>query len=262
MTTGAHPVMLAFSHDWAKLFPSAKEAGIVGDLRHELRGGYHISREDNPAGNYSIVRPDDQYGPVDMASAVDMSMSPSDMKACTARLVAAFTNVNDPRRKYLNAFNGTMDGKNARRWDVYARTVKDASEDHLWHIHLEIRRRYLSSPVATRAVMSILKGEPAPEYLRSIGVHAAPAALTATKAPRFPGVLSRDDRATKPNPGVRAFQVRLRARGWTSQGPSDGYFGAKMEATVKRWQISCGLKPDGVIGAKTWPTPWKRPIAA
>lgn len=35
-------------------------------------------------------------------------------------------------------------------------------------------------------------------------------------------------------------------------GNEDGVFGANTEAAVKQWQAAHGLKPDGIIGAKTW----------
>lgn len=265
MTTLASPVTVAFSHDWAKLYPSAKVSGIVGNIAHTQRGGYHESREDNPHGNYSIVRPDDLYGPGDLSAAVDMTLNAADMKRCTARLVTAYAVLDDPRRKYLNAFNGTIDGRSARRWDVYARTVKIASPDHLWHVHLEIRRRYVTSPVAMKALLSLLGGEKLPAYLDSIGVRVPAAHFVSAPRnvpPSFPGTLRRDDHQQKLNLSVRRVQVQLRARGWTSQGPSDGFFGAKLEATVKRWQRSYGLSVDGVIGPKTWATFWTRPVVA
>lgn len=261
MTTVATPALKLLAAEWEKLFGSAKTSGIIGDARHKAAGGYHLSRQDNPAGNYSIVRPDDKYGPADAASAVDMTMNTADMKTCTARLVAAYNNLNDPRRKYINAFNGTTDGKTARRWDVYGRKIEGASADHVWHIHVSIRRRYANSTVAMQGILSILKGETVSTYLKASGVSVKVASAGTVSAPPFPGILRRNDSATKPDPNVKLFQAQLRARGWTSQGPSDGYFGAKLESTVKKWQAGLGLGADGVIGPRTWPTPWTRPTA-
>ena len=54
-----------------RIFASAVCSGIVGDARHGRRGGYHISRANNPPGNYSVTRPDDGAGkgPSDAAAA-------------------------------------------------------------------------------------------------------------------------------------------------------------------------------------------------
>src|SRR3954447_20807133 len=140
MSTVATPLVRQLASDWEKLFSSADMVGVVGNAAHARRGGYHIGRQFQPADNYSCIRPDDKLGPDDAAAAIDMRLSDIEMRACTSRLVTAFTHVSDPPRKYLNAFNGTQDNKTPRRWDVYARKIQAASADHLWHVHLEIRR--------------------------------------------------------------------------------------------------------------------------
>lgn len=261
MSTSAPAELRKFAADWESKcgLKSAVMSGIVGDLSHQARGGYHISREDNPKGNYSVVRPDDKSGPSDVAAAVDMTLNAADMKVCTARLLAAYSNVKDPRRKYVNAFNGWMGSGTARRWDVYARSVAVASADHRWHVHLEIRRKYVKSPVALNAVLSILRGDSVAAYLKSIGI--VTAALPVAKPPAYPGrPLRRNDGQTTPDANVKAFQKRMIARGWTSLGAADGFFGAKLDSVVKRWQQAIGFSADGVIGPKTWPTPWTRPL--
>ncbi len=93
--------------EWEKLYSSATLSGIVGDLAHKARGGYHISRQDQPSGNYSVTRADDKLGPSDRAAAIDMTMNTSDIKKCHIRLRNAWKNrANDPRMKYINAWNG------------------------------------------------------------------------------------------------------------------------------------------------------------
>lgn len=259
MATVAPPLIKQLAADWKSKcgFSSAKVSGVIGDQAHAARGGYHIGRRFQPSSNYSVVRPDDKGGPSDAASAIDMTMSASDMRLCTQRLVTVFNNPNDPRRKYINAFNGTTDSKNARRWDVYARKVKAATKDHLWHVHLEIRRKYVGSATAMAAILSALKGEAVSTYTARLSSGpAASAKPTSTAVPAFPGTLRRNDRQAGPIAGVKLFQAQLIRRGVKGIGAADGYFGPKLELAVKAWQMRVGLTADGVIGAKTWPSVW------
>lgn len=147
--------------EWEKLYSSAVLSGIVGDLAHKKRGGYHISRQDQSSTNYSVTRPDDRLGPSDRASAIDMTMSTADMIKCHKRLRTCFQNrANDPRIKYINAWNGWDGQGDAGRYDVVRGTVGTATADHKWHIHLEIRRRYVNDRKAMEAILSMLRGEP------------------------------------------------------------------------------------------------------
>ena len=283
MSTIASPQLRELAAEWKTGcgFKSAVISGIVGDTSHAQRGGYHISRQDQVSKtNYSVLRPDDKpgNGPDNTASAIDMTMNTADMILCTKRLVKAYENLQDPRRKYLNGFNGTVDGTYAKRWDIYARVISPATRDHLWHVHISIRRKYSTSATAAKAIVSILRGESVAKYLESIGVvpvppksepskavrpAPVPPKVAPVKAPPYPGrVLRRNDRATKPDTAVKAFQVQMVKRGWKSLGTPDGFFGPKMESVVKRWQTTCRMTSDGVIGPKTWPTPWTRPFGS
>jgi hypothetical protein len=146
--------------EWEKLFPSAVISGIVGDAAHAREGGYHISREDQPSNNYSVVRADDRGGPSNRAAAVDISMNTSDMSKCDARLRKAFNNRKaDPRMKYINAWNGWDGQDDAQRNDVVTGDLTYATDDHKWHVHLEVRRKYVNDMNAMKAILSILKGE-------------------------------------------------------------------------------------------------------
>jgi len=145
---------------WEAAYGSAVLSGIVGDLAHKSRGGYHISRQDQGSSNYSVTRADDRSGPSDRAAAIDMTMSTADMIRCHKRLRAIWENrSSDPRMKYINAWNGWDGQGDAGRYDVVTGSVSFATADHKWHIHLEIRRRYVNDMNAMRAILSMLKGE-------------------------------------------------------------------------------------------------------
>lgn len=160
MATLSTTALNYLAKEWEKLYPTAVLSGIVGDKAHAARGGYHISRQDQPSNNYSVTRPDDKLGPADRAAAIDMTMSTADMIKCHTRLRELWKNRSkDPRFKYINAWNG-WDGKgDAGRYDVIAGTIAYATPDHKWHIHLEIRRKYANDMTAMNAILSLLRGE-------------------------------------------------------------------------------------------------------
>jgi len=165
VATRATPVLTGLAAGWKKLYKSAVISGIVGDTRHAKRGGYHISIEDQVnRSDYSVVRSDDKAPPGtwprDAASAIDMNLNLADMKLCHARLRSVWLNrATDPRARYINAHNGWDGTGNPGRYDWYAGTVSTATDDHEWHVHLELRRRYVNDPKAAAAVLSILRGE-------------------------------------------------------------------------------------------------------
>lgn len=271
-TTQAYPLVRQLAEGWEKLYPSATCSGIIGDRAHQERGGYHIGRAFQSTSNYSVVRVDDRQGmgPGDASAGIDMSMSTKDMILCTKRLQAVWANPNDPRRKYLNAFNGWLGKGNAIRFDVVRRSTEYASPDHKWHIHLEIRRRWILTRTMVIAVLSALAGESIAAYLKEVGVTAQPvqpAGKTATakgpQVPAYPGrVLQRNDRQARPDPALKTWQLRMIARGWASIGKADGMFGARTEDVTKRFQATCRLQPDGKIGPATWPRPWTQPMGS
>jgi hypothetical protein len=261
MATKAYKAMRELADGFERIYHSAVCSGIVGDRRHKR--GYHRSRDDVPDGDYSVVRPDDKLGPGDGSAGIDMTMGASDMRLATARLANAFRNTADPRRKYLNAFNGWDGGEHATRYDFYSRRTSRATSDHKWHIHLEQRRRYIADTVSNQAILSILRGESVATWLRSRGITAAsgPGKPLIPKPPPYPGrVLRRNDRQRTPDPAVRQWQARMRARGWTSIGVADGLPGRKFDTVVRAWQKNCRMPVDGAVGPKTWPTPWTRPL--
>lgn len=272
--TVAYPLLKELAHEWEKLFPSAVCAGIVPDARHERRGGYHVGRAFQPSTcNYSVVRRDDGpgCGPSDAAAAVDMGMNRRDMIECTRRLKRVWENPKDPRRKYLNAFNGWLGSGDAERFDIAGRKRGRASNDHRTHVHLEVRRKYVKVRAMLAAVLSALRGETVAEYLRAIGAALQTAAVAvasvaagrrpaAIVVPAYPGRVLRRGAGPRPDPALKRWQQRMRERGWRSLD-ADGLFGPGTERVVRQFQRRCKLPADGMIGPKTWPLPWTKPLA-
>lgn len=170
MSTNAHEQTRYVADEWENFYTSAVFAGIVGDPAHQVKGGYHISIEDNSSTNYSVVRPDDKAPPGtwprNLAAGIDMSMSPTDMKLCSDRLWDVWNDLTDPRRNYVNGFNGWFnDGGPAKRYDFVTQKVSETTSDHKSHVHLEIRRKYVTDPIASQAIVSILRGDSKQAYL-------------------------------------------------------------------------------------------------
>lgn len=170
MTTLSTSKLNETAQGWENSFATAVLSGIVGDLEHKKRGGFHISIEDQPPTNYSVIRQDDKAPPGDWprdrAAAIDMSMGESDIILCHKRLRAVWLNrANDPRAKFINAWNGWDGNGDAGRYDMVTGSVQNATSDHKWHIHMEIRRRYVNSAEMVKAVLSIVRGESLATYL-------------------------------------------------------------------------------------------------
>lgn len=155
--------------EWEDEYPSATFSGIVGDEAHRKTGGYHISIEDQPPTNYSVIRPDDKAPPGTWsrkhATALDMSMNKADMVKSTRRWMLVWSNRADPRRKFFNGFNGWTGSGDAQRWDFVTNTVKRSTNDHQWHQHTEKRRKYWNDPQADRAMISIARGQTVAQWL-------------------------------------------------------------------------------------------------
>lgn len=172
MATYAHSLTSTLARQWdsGMDYPSAQLSGIVGDEAHRRSGGYHMSIEDQPSiYNYSVTRPDDKAPPGtwprNLAAAIDMTMNTADMVKCYKRVRLVYDDRTDPRRGYINAFNGWDGTGDAIRLDFYANHVGYSSPDHKWHCHLEIKRKYVASQKANDAIASILRGESKGSYV-------------------------------------------------------------------------------------------------
>lgn len=234
--------------DFERLYNSAVFSGIAGDLAHRLRGGYHISLEDQPGDNYSAVRVDDKAPPGnwprDLAAAIDMSMNSTDMVTASRRVQAVWANPADTRRKYFNAINGWLGSGDAIRWDFVTGKKSYASPDHKWHTHTEFRRRYVNDPMARKALVSMYRGETHDQWLVSIG-----------QAPK-PKPTVRDLRLTTPwmrGDDVKRLQQKLKTnyRSYAGQLTVDGVFGPQTDGVVREFQRRAGLVVDGIVGPRT-----------
>jgi hypothetical protein len=169
MTTLASDWIRWFAAEWDASYGSAVLSGIVGDKAHARTGGYHISIEDQPSNNYSVVRVDDKAPPGDWSrkhsSAVDMSMNTADMVTDWNRVYAVWADHSDPRRKYFNGYNGWNGKGEAERLDFKANTRKVSTPDHKWHGHDETPRRYWNDETAMRAKLSVHRGESKEAYI-------------------------------------------------------------------------------------------------
>lgn len=178
MTTLVSAEMNEYAHadDALPDYPSSVFAGITGNQAHRTSNTYHFSLEDqaHPAvGNYTNKFLDDKMptaGSTKYATASDKSMSTADMIREWNRYLAVFNDRSDPRRQYIAEYIGWNGVGDAERLDFQANTRASNTSDHKWHSHKARRRRYYNSKEATRAFLSIDRGETKEQYL---GVTAA-----------------------------------------------------------------------------------------
>lgn len=144
-------------------------SGIVGDRAHALRGGYHIGRNFQPAGNYSTSLVRDRGGDGDMACAIDISFAPADMIVATTRLINAARS-NDPRVRGVREINGTLNGRTTVNYDVVISGQNYTPDStHLWHIHLGCFRDTAQTLVVINGIADVINGVPIGQYQPSTG---------------------------------------------------------------------------------------------
>lgn len=138
--------------------PKALLAGIVGDSQHGF--GYHLARNELPPTDYSVTLPHDRKGKADAASALDVSLPPDLMIACTKRLVAA-ARAGDPRLRALREFCGTTDGRRTHPFDLsngQDGPLDSWDSSHLTHIHLSFYREFADDTAALLPIAEVLAG--------------------------------------------------------------------------------------------------------
>ena len=172
--------------------------------------------------------------------------------------------------KYGSAWKGAAyktgtteyyDGKTATKITDYFRqydTVEDATEDYLDLLCTASRYKgALNQPTAKKCIEGIIAGGYAtgPQYVSHIMAVIDKYDLTRYDNGLTEWIPISTERSTvkrgSRDEDVLHLQTRLQALGY-DPGKSDGIFGEKTEAAVIRFQQDKGLKPDGIVGAKTW----------
>jgi len=172
--------------------------------------------------------------------------------------------------KYGSAWKGAAyktgtteyyDGKTATKITDYFRqydTVEDATEDYLDLLCTASRYKgALNQPTAKKCIEGIIAGGYAtgPQYVSHIMAVIEKYDLTRYDNGLTEWIPISTERSTvkrgSRGEDVLHLQTRLQALGY-DPGKSDGIFGEKTEAAVIRFQQDKGLKPDGIVGAKTW----------
>ncbi len=245
-------------------FPSAVLSGIVPDSRHLGNGGYHCSVEDlrahGNAGDYSNTRPDDKNYNPKYGAAIDVTMSRADMIRHYKRVYAVFKDKTDPRRKYFNAVNTWPGTGDAVRLDFVSGKGGRASDDHKWHTHDELKRRYLLDAKAARAKLSVVSGESKAAWVAREETPAKAGTSTPKPAPvkTVPAVRhAPGSRVLRYVPGKTVLSGEdvafvQRYIGANKAGPADGVFGARTRAAVRWYQGIRKLPVDGIVGHGTW----------
>lgn len=240
---------------------SAVLSGLIPDARHLANGGYHVSVEDlrahGKAGDYSNVRVDDKNFNPKNCSAYDITMSKAEMIRNYKRVYAVFKDRSDPRRKYINAINTWPGVGDAVRLDFAANKIGRASDDHRWHVHGELRRRWNGDPKAARAHVSVHAGESKAAWIAREESPGKPAPKPIVRPAPKPVGHPAGSRVLQYAPGKAVLKGEdvayvQRFIGPAKAGPADGTFGARSRAAVIWYQKLRGLRADGAVGAKTW----------
>lgn len=254
-------------------------SGIVGDAAHD--GGYHVSRNENNSGNYSVTLPLDKLGDGNAASAVDWSLNDSMMKTVTQRLIDAAEHPDDNRLDGLREFYGTTNGRDVvgRSHNNYGEAWSFVSSDdsHLWHIHLSFFRKHSNDTAAGENILSVVSGESWNAY-KARKANGTPPVTPPTSTPPVPagtppfplpvghyfGDINGPAESHGGHPSAPASDrtyirwniqnklIDLGFAGTTNRAWADGLYEAETVEAVKRFQRSNGLQVDGKVGPASW----------
>lgn len=248
---------------WAaihKAVPAAVLSGIVGDSAHSF--GYHLARRDLPASDYSVQLPKDKLGPSDAASALDVTLNATLMKALTWRLLTA-ARAHDPRLAAVREFAGTLNGSQVVAWDLSTGAYSYGwDSSHLWHIHLSFYREYADDTAALAPVADVIAGKPLPAPKpkpKPANVPAFPLPSGQYFGPTSGPTISHGGFYGWERPYITRIQQRLQALGYAPRiaGWADGLYGPHTAAAVTKWQRAKWARYTTRYG-EVWADDWRR----
>lgn len=166
MTTQAPAAIEQLYAEIHKRIPQSELSGIVGDSAHTY--GYHLSWDDDPAGDYSKLVPRDQVGGTALAgyaSALDVKLpsGPGSLMTVVSGRLHHAMRVRDPRVRGLREFGGTLDGTDTFAYDnaVHASEgLNTWDSSHLWHVHLSVFRQHCDDWSVLRHIPAVMAGDP------------------------------------------------------------------------------------------------------
>lgn len=171
---------------YTKITVSSKVlSGIVGDASHSY--GYHLARNELPSNDYSVVLAADKLGASDCASAIDVSLSRTDMILVSKRLLAAGKG-NDSRLHAMREFFGAdSTDTHVIGWDrhdpnnAFDDTPTTSDDSHLWHIHISFYRQYADNLAAITPIADVFNGKAVDAPMSASEVATIKAALAASE---------------------------------------------------------------------------------
>lgn len=269
---------------WTEVKKSTKSAQYGGT--YAPKAGYHNYRSALSSKDYSVEEvANDKKGSSSKTSAIDITLSASDMVKYSKRLDAAMR-ARDKRlfingQPILREFIGTKDNKSVycymltggKAQGVGADSGPDSGRDksHLWHVHISFIRMFCESKDAYERVLSIWNGEVYSAWAKRHNV-----SVTPKPQPSKPATPAKPTPAkpapAKPKPGLPYYKNGTRdlvagmtgtdvkfVQTWigkTRMGAADGIAGPKFTAGVKWYQkMRFGTQhPDGKVSkhGPTW----------
>src|SRR5579864_591885 len=122
----------------------------LGGILSNTGAGYHPSRNEVPASDYSVQQPYDRTGDPNAASAIDITLrNPADMATVTQRMIdETLANGDTGRLRGCRSFFGTTDGYTVIGMDVPGRYWVTSDPSHLYHLHVSGKREAVNDAAA------------------------------------------------------------------------------------------------------------------